>query len=63
MATTISHDAFARFEFVRERIDGKCKNCGQPSKFRYGSVPDDRMSGRVDWVRGGYCSVGGFRAV
>lgn len=61
--TTLSHDAFARTETVRETVwhSGVCNWCGGTGRlpgrlFRYGTEEDDRP-GRVNWWRGVFCSV------
>lgn len=69
MASTISHDGFARTELVRETsYSGArkgCTNCDGSSKarhlFRYGTRRDDSLSGVVNWHKGVFCSIGCFR--
>jgi len=75
MAVAISHDAYGRFEIVREIIVVNHKNtcdwCGQNGRrykagpslsrlFRYGTAQDDRP-GRVNWTKGMFCSAACWR--
>jgi len=58
---SINHDAFARYEIVREivRTDATCSWCGsnrQGRLFSYSVLPDDRLSGRADAIPGLFCS-------
>lgn len=53
--TTIHHDGFARVETVRQKATGECAWCGSHAKFRYGTLRDDRLSGRADMQRMVFC--------
>jgi hypothetical protein len=55
---SISRDPFARCETVRARIvaAAECAWCGQPARFRYGTLEDSRLSGRADMQRQVFCS-------
>ena len=59
---TIAHCGFARVSTVRVKAPGTCAWCGNPGRFRYGTLPDDRLSGRPDINPRVFCSVGCFRA-
>ena len=62
MTTTISHDAFGRYEVVRHTIPasdriGTCDWCGNgPRKYRYGIVSDGDLRQRSSYTRGAFCS-------
>lgn len=65
--TQVSHDVFARFSLVRKTVDSSqgCAFCGQKRRgrlFVYGILPDDRLSGRVDWDTHKFCSVSCYRS-
>ena len=58
--TEVSHDAFARESLVRTLPwghQGECDWCGQKGYiYRFGIQQDDRLDGRVNWIKGGFCS-------
>jgi len=66
---TLSHNAFARHEIVRERVgirdDTDCSWCGRVKStkngsrylFRYG-IQADSLVARINWLRGLFCSKG-----
>ena len=68
--TTVLHDAFARYELMRESLSSRrneqsCEWCGRPAKFRYWAEQDDKGGGR-DRERQRraakpFCSVGCYR--
>ena len=37
---SVSHDAFARIETLREKASGTCAWCGGKARFRYGTRSD-----------------------
>lgn len=57
--TEVRHDAFARESLVRsfQPEAGECDWCGRKgSTYRFGIQRDDRLDGRVNWIRGRFCS-------
>jgi hypothetical protein len=72
----ISHDAFARTEIVRTKIDLSstslyacttcgnvpCNKSGKHYLFKYGIRKDDSLIGYVDWYPRLFCSIGCYRA-
>lgn len=56
----LSHDPFARREFIRRaavrygKID--CANCDRPARFRYGHR-DDALFNRPSWDARAFCGV------
>jgi hypothetical protein len=64
----ISHDAFARFETVRRKVETSrnCDFCGNKRKngalFQYGFLEDDSLSGWVNWQSQAFCSISCMRS-
>ena len=52
---TISRDAFARHDVVREKATGECAWCGQPARWRYG-IHADGVHTRPSMGRKVFCS-------
>lgn len=65
----INHDGYARQEIVRQSLGaGRFQTCdwcgsknGHGGLFAYGIRADDSLSGRVDEIRGEFCSIGCMR--
>jgi hypothetical protein len=66
----IAHDGMARYELHKVRYNTAphtqtCSWCGGTDKrgnvYTFGTVPDDRLSGRLDRARGKFCSVSCYR--
>lgn len=62
--TAVYHDPIGRYEIIRHLLPPgyTCSECGQPARFIYGTEPDDRMTGRVDWTAGKFCGIDCWRA-
>jgi len=64
MTTQIYHSSFGRYSLMRRRAnkgkDGRCVNCGSPSKWQYAYEDDARD--RNNWQEHSFCSVSCMRS-
>ena len=57
---SVSHDAFARTEVVREKASGTCAWCGGKARFRYGTRSDG-LTTRPSMNPRAFCNIKCYR--
>ena len=58
---SVSHDAFARTEVVREKVSGTCAWCGGKARFRYGTRSDG-LTTRPSLNPRAFCNITCYRS-
>jgi hypothetical protein len=53
----IGHDSFARFDVIRKRTAGVCRECGWTARVYQFGTHSDQYGATRQWFKGEYCSL------